>query len=73
MQLFKYVTLTLCQQQHPDDVVLPPRGIQSHLSEGLNEEDEKSKNMYLTQNFYLEKGKSVTLTLHQSMSGDGTE
>ena len=43
MQLFKYVTLTLCQQQHPDDVVLPPRGIQSHLSEGPNEEDEKSK------------------------------
>ena len=34
MQLFQYVTLTLCQQQHPDDVVLPPRGTQSHLSKG---------------------------------------
>ena len=39
MQLFKYVTLTLCQQQHPDDVVLPARGKQSHLSKGPNEAD----------------------------------
>ena len=39
MLLFKYVTLTLCQQQHPDNVVLIARGKQSHLSEGLNEED----------------------------------
>ena len=39
MQLFKYVTLTLCQQQHPGDVVLPSRGKQSHLSKGPNEAD----------------------------------
>ena len=39
MQLFKYMTLTLCQQQQPDDVVLPPRGKQSHLPKGPNEED----------------------------------
>ena len=47
MQLFKYVTLTLCQQQHPDDVLLPLRGKQSPLSKGPIEEDEgeKVKNM----------------------------
>ena len=39
MQLFKYVTLTLCQQQHLDDVVLPARGKQSHLSKERNKED----------------------------------
>ena len=44
MQLFKYVTLTLCQQQHPADVVLPPRGKQGHLSKGLLiQEDGKKK------------------------------
>ena len=43
MELFKYVTLTLCQQQHPDDAVLPPRGKQSQLSEGPNEEDGRKK------------------------------
>ena len=29
----EYSTLTLCPQQHPDDVVLTPRGKQSHMSE----------------------------------------
>ena len=65
------MTLILCQQQHPDDVVLTLRGKQSHLSQGPNEE--KAKNMNLTQNFYIEKRKSVTLTLSQSMSGNGIE
>ena len=41
MQLLEYVTLTLCQQQHPDDAVLLPRRKQSHLSEGPNEENGK--------------------------------
>ena len=41
MQMLKYVTLTLCQQQHPDDVLLPPRGKQSHLFKGPTEEDGK--------------------------------
>ena len=40
MQMFKYVTLTLCQQQLQDDVVLPPRGKQRHLSKGPKEEGE---------------------------------
>ena len=43
MQLFKYVILTLCQQEHPDDVVLPPREKQSHHSEGPNEDGEKKQ------------------------------
>lgn len=34
MQLFKYETLTLSQQQHPVDVLLPPTGKQSYLSKG---------------------------------------
>ena len=34
-----YVTLTLYQQQHPDDVLLLPTGKQSHLSTGPVEED----------------------------------
>ena len=40
MQLFKYVTLILCPQQHPDDV---HRGIQSHLSKGPIKENGKNK------------------------------
>ena len=74
MQLFKYVSLSLWQQKPPDDVVLPHRGKQSHLSKGPIEKDEKkAKTMNLTQNFYMEKRKSVTLALSQSMSGDGIE
>ena len=43
MQLFQYATLTLYQQQNPDDVVLPLKGKQSHLSKGPTEEDGKNK------------------------------
>ena len=39
MQLFKYLTVILRQKQHPDDVVLPSRGKQSHLSQGSIEKD----------------------------------
>ena len=46
MQLLKYVTLTFCQQQHPDDVLLPPKGKQSHLSERPIEEDWKISKEY---------------------------
>ena len=42
-------------------------------SEGPNEEDEKSKEYVFNTKLLPGKGKSVTLTLHQSMSGDGTE
>ena len=69
MQLLKYVNLTLCQQQHPDlevNKVTCQKGL-------LKKMRKKAKNMNLTQNFYMEKLKSVTLTLSQSMSGDGTE
>ena len=48
MQMLKYVTLTLCQQQHPDDVMLPPKGKQSNLSKRTNKEDGgKAKNINL--------------------------
>ena len=47
MQLFKNVTLTLCQQQHPDDV-WPPRGIQRRWI--------KSKEYEFNIKFYVEKG-----------------
>ena len=33
----------------------------------------KAKHMNLTQPFYMEKRKSVSLTFSQSMRGDGTE
>ena len=46
MLLFKYVTLTLRQQQHPDDAQLLPRGKQSHISKGPIEEDDKSIKEY---------------------------
>ena len=46
MQLLECVTLTLCQQQHPDDVVLLPRRKQSHLPEGPNDENEKKSRDY---------------------------
>ena len=72
MQLFKYMTLTFCQQMHPEDVVLPPRGKQNYLSKMPIEEDGKqTKNMNLTQNFDMKKRKSVTL--NQCQSRDGVE
>ena len=46
MQLFKYETLTLSQQQHPVDVLLPPRGKQSHLSKGHIEKLERVSKAY---------------------------
>ena len=69
MQLFKYVTLTLWQQQYPDDEVLPPLGKQMkccHLEVNkvtcqkglLKKIRRKAKNMNLTQTFTW---KSVSL------------
>ena len=46
MQLFKYETLTLSQQQHPVDVLLPPRGKQSRLSKGHIEKLERVSKAY---------------------------
>ena len=46
MQLFRYATLTLCQQQHTYDVLLPPKGKQSHLSKRPSEEDGKISEEY---------------------------
>ena len=45
MQLFKYMTLILCQEQHPDVIVVPPRGKQNHLSKGPIGEDGKKQRM----------------------------
>ena len=42
MQVLKYVTLTICHQQHQDDVrLLQPSGEQSHISKGPIEKDGK--------------------------------
>ena len=43
MQLFKCLTLTLYQQQHPGDEMLPTRGKQSQLSNWPIEEDGDKK------------------------------
>ena len=70
MQLFKYVTLTLRQQHHPDDVLLPPTGKQIHLSKGPIKKRNEEKNMNLSQNCYMGKHTSMTLTLSQGMSDE---
>ena len=50
MQLLKHVTLTLCQQQHPDEVLLPRRGTQSLMSNGRIGENGKNKQRILNLN-----------------------
>lgn len=71
MQLFKYETLTLSQQQHPVDVLLPPTGKQSYLSKGHIEKAERISKTYdfNKKNFWMEKHESMTVTLSQGIDG----
>ena len=68
------MTSILSLQQHPVDVVLPFIGINKVTSQkGILKMGKYTKNMNLTQKFYIEKQMSVIFTLSQCMSGDGIE